>query len=129
MPWKPAFLAFALRRWRAQANSNSVKLSVREESGLFGRRDAAEHRVAMREAAEPANRFQMMLSVFDVSGRRGMLHGELAKEPDRFVLVVEVLAVLEREIDKGPPYRWQREVESSRDRILRRRERPGIGRK
>ena len=43
-------------------------------------------------------------------------------------LVVEILAVLKRQIDERPLDRRQRQVESARDRIFRRRERAGIGR-
>src|SRR5579862_16388 len=99
-----------------------------EELKLGGGRGAAQHRVAMRKAAEAADDFEVMLGVLDVTGHRGNLRGEPVKEPRRFLLVGEILAVLKRHIDERPLDRGQRQVESARDRVFGRRARLGVGR-
>lgn len=69
----------------------------------------------MRKAAKSADRLKMIFRVLDVIGQCRVLFGKLMKKPQRLALIVEILAVLERQIDEGAAGGRERQVESAGD--------------
>src|SRR5712671_7003491 len=101
----------------------SRKPAAVEECLLFRGGGTAEHGVAVREAAEPADDVGVMLGPFDrlrVVGR--------AVEGDAALLVGELFRMLERQVEEHPLGGRDELVEAARDRARRDLARQRIGR-
>src|SRR3954453_12834278 len=97
----------------------SLKAGAWSGEVLFLRRRvlSAEHRVAMREAAEFANDLTMAIRVI------GRLVTEIAaqclEQADRLILVREILGMFERQVDEDPLDGGERRVEAGGDHAAR----------
>src|SRR3981081_2048079 len=95
------------------------KAAIVQKSPLFRGGGAAEHGVAVREAAEPANDVGMQFGPFDRIGVAGC-----AVEGDAALLVGEIFRMLERQIEERPLGDRDDLVETARERARRGRARP-----
>src|ERR1700704_284200 len=99
------------------------KAAIVQKSLLLRCGGAAEHGVAVREAAEPANDVGMQFGPFDRIGVAGC-----AVEGDAALLVGEIFRMLERQIEERPLGDRDDLVEAARGRARRDRARQRIGR-
>src|SRR4029079_12703973 len=112
----------AHRLWMA----SKARAGLREEFDLLGRRGAAEHRVAMGETAEPLDDAHVAHREIDpIRFRRVIRQRRMQRHAS--ALVLDVLAMLERQIGEQQLAARVRLVVAAVERVMRQRQRARIG--